>query len=277
MRFKEVLFTLLILSCQFLFSQEGKPKNLILTDKFIVNAGLYSPLNSVEISANSTAGERKSGNIDFDEQFNFDDYHHTFAVNFTWRFARNWNLSADYFRIRRDNSVVLKEDVVWHDVTFKEGTGVKGGFDFALYRAFIGRVIARGNHLEIGGGIGVHTILISPFIEGQAYINDRDFEFKRREVSATLPLPNIGLWFIFAPTQKLSLTTKIDWFGIKVDNVSGLLWDVSPTINYQVFGHIGISAGYKYLNFGVDVDKERWQGGVDLEFQGPSISLFGNF
>src|SRR5690606_37783291 len=121
------------------------------------------------------------------------------------------------------------------DVTFKEGTGVTGGFGFSLYRAFIGRVITRGNHYEVGGGIGAHTILISPFIEGQAYINDRDFEFERHELSATLPLPNIGIWFIYAPTQKLSLTTKIDWFGIKVDNISGSLWYISPTINYQVF------------------------------------------
>ncbi|MGB3345618.1 MAG: hypothetical protein WBA61_17035 [Aequorivita sp.] len=96
-------------------------------------------------------------------------------------------------------------------------------------------------------------------------------------MDATLTLPNIGIWFIYVPTQKLSLTTKIDWFGVKIDNVSGNLWDISPTINYQVFRNMGISAGYKYLNFGVDIDKDRWQGGIGLQFQGPSISLFGNF
>lgn len=277
MHFKVFHFAIFLLSCHFLFSQETKPKNLILTDKFIINAGLYSPLNNVKFSANGTVIERESGNIDFDENFNIEDYHNTFSLTFTWRFAKNWNVSADYFSIKRDNKVVLKEDIQWRDVTFKKGTGAEGGFGFTLYRAFIGRVIARGNHYEIGGGLGAHIITISPFIEGQAYINDSDFEFKRHEVSSTLPLPNIGLWFIYAPTQKLSLSTKIDWFGIKIDNTSGKLWDITPTLNYQAFRNVGISAGYKYLSLGVDVDKDKWQGGIDLQFQGPSVSLFGNF
>lgn len=277
MRLKIVQFAMLIMSSQFLFSQEEKAINPILTDKFIINAGLYSPLNSVKFRANGTAVERESGNIEFDEHFDLEDYHNTFSVNFTWRFARNWNVSADYFRIRRENSVVLKEDIHWRNVTFKEGSGVTGGFEFSLYRGFIGRVIARGDHYEIGGGIGVHTILISPFIEGQAYINERDFEFERHELNATLPLPNIGVWFIYAPIKKLSLTTKVDWFGIKIDNVSGGLWNISPTINYQIIRNMGISGGYKYLNFAVDFEKERWEGGIDLQFQGPALSLYGNF
>jgi hypothetical protein len=277
MWFKVIPFTMLLLSCQFLFSQETKPKNPILTDKFIISAGLYSPLNNVSFSVNGTAIDRESENIDFDEYFNLDDFQNTFSLTFTWRFAKNWNLSADYFRITRQNDVVLKEDIQWRDVTFRKGTGVEGGFGFALYRVFVGRVIARGNHYEIGGGLGVHTINISPFIEGQAYINDQDFEIERHEVSTTLPLPNIGLWIIYAPTPKLSVSAKIDWFGIKIDNVSGSLWDITPTINYQVFRNVGISAGYKYLNFGIDIDMDRWQGGFGLQFQGPTLSIFGNF
>ena len=277
MWFKAFPFAILFLSCQYLFSQEAKPKNPILTDKFILNAGLYSTFSNVIVSVNGTAIGRESGNIDFDEHFNIDDYHNTFSLTFNWRFAKNWNFSADYFRIARENKVVLKADVEWENITFRKSTGVEGGFGFALYRAFIGRVISRGDRYEIGGGIGAHVISISPFIEGQAYINDEDFEFQRREVSATLPLPNIGLWAIYAPTTKLSLSTKIDWFGLKIDNISGNLWDITPSINYQVLRNMGLSAGYKFLDIGFDTDKDGWQGQIDLEFQGPSFSLFANF
>ena len=270
-----VLF--LIIGCQFLFAQEIKPKNPILTDKFIINLGIYSPLNEVKISANGTVIENDKGKIDFNEKFNLDDTQTTFSAAFTWRFARNWNVSTDYFKIKRENGVTLKEDITWNDLTFKEGTGIKGGFNFALYRVVFGRVISKGDKHELGAGLGAHTITIKPFIEGQAYINDSEFEFRRSEVSATLPLPNIGIWYIWAPTPKLSLTTKIDWFGIKINDISGLLWDVNPMINYQVFRNVGISAGYKYLHFGVDIDKEKWNGEIDLQFQGPSISVFGNF
>ncbi|QAA80413.1 hypothetical protein EI546_01110 [Aequorivita sp. H23M31] len=277
MQFKVIQFAIFFLGCQFLCAQEAKIKNPILTDKFIISAGLYSPLNNVKLSANGTASARESRQIDFDKHFNIADYQNTFSMNFTWRFAKNWNVSADFFRIKRENQVVFEDDIQWKNVTFKQGTGVEGGFGFSLYRVFFGRVIARGNQYELGGGLGAHIITIFPFIEGQAYINDNDFEFKRHEVSSTLPLPNIGIWFIYAPIQKLSLTTKLDWFGIKIDNFSGVLWDISPTINYQAFRNLGISAGYKFLDFGVEVDKNKWQGNIDLQFQGPTVSVFGNF
>lgn len=163
------------------------------------------------------------------------------------------------------------------NLTFKEGTGVKAGFEFALYRVFLGRVIATGQHYELGGGLGAHTITITPLIEGKAFINERELEYERHQVSKTLPLPNIGLWFIYAPTQKISLSAKLDWFGLKVDNTAGSLWDITPSFNYQVFRNVGISASYKYLNIAVDLDKEKWQGSLDLEFRGPAISIFGKF
>lgn len=278
MRLKMIQLGLFLLSTQVLFPQEAQSINPILTDKFIINAGLFSTLSTLKINA---IGEGTDGGrleeIDFDEQFNINDYQNTFSLTFTWRFAKNWNLSAEYFGVNRESEVVLKEDIEWRDVTFKKGTGVKGGFDFALYRAFIGRVIARGDHFEFGGGLGAHTIRISPFMEGQAFINDQDFEYQRNRVSSTLPLPNIGLWFIYAPTEKLSLSTRLDWFGIKVDNTAGELWDITPTLSYQVFRNVGVSVGYKYLTFGVDVEKPRWQKNIDLQFKGPSFSLFGNF
>ena len=74
MWFKVIPFAILLLSCQFLFSQETKPKNPILTDKFIISAGLYSPLNNVSFSVNGTAIDRESEDIDFDEYFNLDDF-----------------------------------------------------------------------------------------------------------------------------------------------------------------------------------------------------------
>lgn len=235
-------------------------------------------LNTLKIKANGAGADGgRLKDIDFDQHFNINDYQNTFSLTFTWRFAKNWNLSAEYFGVNRENAVVLEENIEWRDVTFKKGTGVKGGFDFALYRAFIGRVIARGDHYEFGGGLGAHTVRISPFIKGDAYLNDRDFEYQRNRVSSTLPLPNLGLWFIYAPTEKLSLNAKLDWFVIKVDNTTGSLWDITPTISYQVFRNAGVSVGYKYLSFCVDVDKPRWEKNIDLQFKGPSFSLFGNF
>lgn len=278
MRFKIISLAIVVMTCQFLWSQDAKPKNPILTDKFIINMGLFNSLSELKINANSTGADGGVlENIDFDEQFNLDESQNTFSLTFTWRFSQHWNLSAEYFGINRESDVVLKEDIEWRDVTFKKGTGVTGGFGFALYRVFVGRVIATGHQYELGGGLGVHTVRISPFIEGNAYINDKDFEYQRNRVSSTLPLPNIGLWFIYAPTPKLSLSAKIDWFGIKIDNISGNLWDVTPTLNYLAFRNIGFSLGYKYLKFGVDVDKPRWEKGLDLQFRGPSISVFGTF
>ncbi len=275
------LFLLYLITNQFCYSQNTDAKNPILTDKFLVSAGIYTPIKDVEVSVEGSipTADIIDKDLDFDEGFKLEDFETTLTIDFMWRFSRSnkWSLRVEYFKISNTEKAVLTEDVEWEDLIFKEGTSVKGGFGIALYKIFFGRTISTGDKHEFGGGLGVHALDVSAFIEGNAQINEDEFDFERSEVSIVAPLPNIGFWYFYAPTEKWSFTAKLDWFGIKIGDVGGSLWNLSPGVNYNIFKNIGLGLNYKFFRVDVDVDKDDWKGGFAMSFSGPAFTINGYF
>lgn len=266
-----------IMNSQEIDGNSTSVQNPILKDKFLFRAGLFSPFNKMTLSADGVIDTDVTDDIIFDERFDLEGVQSSFTLNFTWRFSRNYSVSADYFSVTTERSVNFDDTIEWNDLTYDIGAGATVGYKFALYKVFFGRVITRGNKHEFGGGLGFHTIKVRGYIEGYAFINDNAVGFQRSKVDAVLPLPNIGFWYFWAPTEKWALTARADWFGISIENISGNLWDLSPGVTYQAFKNVGFSVEYKYLNLEAEVDKESWKGNVELEFYGPSFTVTANF
>jgi len=102
-------------------------------------------------------------------------------------------------------------------------------------------------------------------------------EFERRNVSAVIPLPNLGVWYYYTPSTKVALIARVDWFGIKVGDYSANLWNLAPGVRYQVFKNIGLGLDYRYLLLKASVDTNNWDGDFRMTFSGPLISINANF
>ena len=272
-----LLLMICIITSQLSYSQDEVKKNPILTDKFIINAGIFNPIKKVNIQADGNITADLEEEIGFDEKFGLSDFETTFTFNFQWRFSKKWRLQAEYFSISNTESTQLTEDVEWNDLIFAEGSSVKGNFSISLYKVFVSRVISTGDKHEFAGGLGIHLLDVSAYLEGNVQVNADELIFKRSQVSVVAPLPNIGLYYIYAPTQKLSLTARIDWFGIKIGDIGGSLWNVSPGVNYQFFKNFGLSLNYKFFRVDVDVDKDNWKGNFNMSFSGPALTVYANF
>ena len=258
-------------------NQTSIVKHPILTDKFLIGMGLFSPFNKVVLGAKGELDTDNPNDIRFDERFQLDGVQSSFTLNFNWRFSKNYSVSAEYFSINTSKTVTLDETVEWNDKTYEVGAEVTGGYKFALYRIFFGRVISRGDKHEFGGGLGFHTVSVNGYIEGEATVNGDSASFSRNSASVTLPLPNIGIWYIWAPVEKWAFTGRVDWFGISISNFSGKLWGLTPGVNYQAFKNIGLSVEYRYLSLKADVDKDSWKGNFAMDFYGPSFKVTANF
>jgi len=269
-----LMMILIIISAQHTFGQEKENKHPILTSKFHLGFGLYIPTQRVQFKVNASS---EDSGIDFDETFDFNNNQVTPDVNFDWRFSKNWKLAAEYFNISYATSKVLPNDIKAGDYTFNKGSNVGIGYKINLYRVFVGRVISRGLKHELGAGLGIHVLNLGPFIEGNVIVNGNENEFRRANVSATAPLPNIALWYYFAPSEKWAFTAKVDWFGITVNQYSGLLWDISPSVRYQIIKNLGVAFDYRFFGVRANINEEQWDGGARLSFSGPTVTLIGNF
>lgn len=264
------------------FSQNENEKHPLLTDRFIIGAGWYFPNRDIKfgIEGNATIEDIEDlEDIDFDETLGLSKGDNTFNFNFFWRFSRNkfWSVRGEYFKVGSTRNVTLDEEIEWEDITYPVGGEAEVSFGVGLYRVFFGRVISTGQKHELGGGLGIHGLNVKASVEGQGFIGDESAGIERSDVEAFLPLPNIGFWYIWAPTDRWAFSANVDWFGIKIDSISGGLWNISPGVTFQIIKNLAVNANYEFLNFNANIDETDFRGSFDLTFNGPSIRVIGNF
>ncbi len=280
-----ILALVLIIPLQFSYSQDNDEsenkdnievkKNPILTSKIYFNGGLFLPSKSIKASLN---GSSENDIIDFNDAFNFNQKETTFAANFIWRFAKKWHLGAEYFGVKNSGSWAIEEEIEWEDVTYGVGATLDAGFRINMYRIFIGRVISSGQQHELGGGLGVHAMDIRTYIEGNGFVDGSSvISYERRTLDLTAPLPNIGFWYYYTPTEKWALTARVDWFGITVGDYSGSLWNIAPGVKYQILDNLGVGLNYRYFKTNLTVNKDNLNASLDLIFHGPLFTVSGNF
>lgn len=281
MKYYTLSIAVLFLAFNVLYSQDDGQKNPILTENFVIEAGWFFPSENIDlgVSGSTDLGLEGVEDIDFDETLGLSGGKNTFNLHFKWRFSKSnlWSLSGEYFRIATEESVTLEEEIEWEDVVYPVGAEATLGYSLALYRIFFGRVISRGQKHELGAGLGIHGLNTKAFAEGAAFIDDQSAGIQRQEESIFIPLPNVGASYTWAPSKRWAIMARVDWFGIKIDNVSGGLWNASPVVTYLFSKVIGVSASYQFINFNADIDQDNWQGGFDLTFGGPSVRVLAHF
>lgn len=249
-------------------------KHPLLTDKFMVTAGLYIPSKTIQIGVD---GSSENDIIDFNESFDLNQREETFAGSVVWRFSKKWHLGVEYFNVRTAHRVGLEEDIEWEDIEFKAGFEVEAGFGLNMYRIFFGRTLTSGDKHEWGVGLGAHAMDIRTYIEGEAFAGDLSIGFERRDAEVIAPFPNIGTWYYWSPNDKWVLTARIDWFAITINEYSGSLWNLAPSVRYQIFKNVGIGASYRYFSARLNIDQQQWEGGIKVGFHGPLFMVSANF
>jgi len=261
------------------FSQQEDDKHPLLADRFIIGAGWYFPARDVKLGIEGSVDLEEQEEIDFDETLGLEKGENTFNFNFMWRFSKSklWSVRGESFKVGATRNVTLDEEIEWEDVIYPVGGEAKVSYEIGLYRIFFGRAISTGQKHELGGGLGIHGLNVKASVEGNAIIDGQSAGFERSDVSAFLPLPNIGFWYFWAPTDRWAFSASVDWFDVKIDNISGGLWNVSPGVTFQIIRNLGVNVNYQFVKFNADINKDSFKGSFDLKFSGPSIRVIGNF
>jgi hypothetical protein len=243
-----------------------------LTDKFFLQAGVYYPTQDIKLRVNGSAGN-ENGEIDFDEQLNFSDADDIFVLEAMWRFGEKWSLRMQNFQENRRGRGVLEEDIEWGDEVIQAGSNFSAGTDMKITRVFFARAFDTDPQVEYGIGLGVHWLETGAFIGVE--VIDVATEFSA--VSASGPLPNIGVWYYYSPSEKWYLGGRLDWMEVSLGDYAGRLINFSLGTNYQLTEHFGIGMNYQVFSLAADIKKSNWRGRVELLYDGLYFNLSGNW
>jgi hypothetical protein len=246
-----------------------------LEGNFMASLGAMKSKNSLKLGAYGSGSTNIGLDIDFDEDLSVSDSTTYFNGQFRWNFGSEdrWSVWAQYFSNKATGNVTLEEDIEWNDILFEEGTYVEAGAKLAITRLFFGRSFLKSPRQDFGVGFGIHNLDLSAFIEGEARIEYGASVFRREQVSASAPLPNLGSWYYFSPARNWLLHARADWIDASIGEYSGGLWNVSAGVSYQFIKNMGIQLAWHYFNLHGDVDKSSWKGSLDITYSGPVVAL----
>ena len=91
---------------------------------------------------------------------------------------------------------------------------------------------------------------------------------RRESVSASAPLPNFGVWYMYSMSPKWAFKGRVDWLDVDVGEVGGSLLNISIGVNYQIFEHVGVGLNYNSFDLDASVKKSNWRGGVNFTYEG---------
>jgi len=250
----------------------------IISDRFTVAVGAFRSSNSFKVQAEGVVGDI-GDEIDFDDSLGVDDVSTLVNAQLRWKFSssRRWSVWGQYFSNNATGTATLDRDYDWDDVIFRQGSYAEAGVDLSIARLFFGRSFVLNDQHDFGVGLGIHYLDLSSFIEAEALVNDGSTGVRRADVGADGILPNIGTWYNFSPAKRWLLHARVDWISANVGNYDGSLWNVGAGVNFQAWRHFGFDLSWQYFNLDVNVDKTDWTGGANLRYNGPVISVTGNW
>jgi len=258
------------------FAQSQTAVHPTMVDRFILNAGAFLPKTDTSIGVDG-AQSGPHPPFDFGGQLDRSESESLFAAELIWRFGEKWSFRGQYFENSRKSTAVLAKDIEWGDIVLEQGSSISGGRDFEVQRLFFAYNLSRSPRHEYGVGLGVHRLVMGGFLEGDVIINGEVVSGSGKAVSAVAPLPNIGTWYSYSPSEKWALGARLDWMDAKVGDLSGGLLNVAAGANYQVFRHFGVGLKYQYLRLRLDIDKSNWNGRFNVEYQGLYFYLSSNW
>jgi len=238
-----------------------------LSSEFFVDLGVYFPDRKVGIQVDGTLSGPHDP-IDFNDELGLDISDETFALNFGWRYGKKWELAAQYFESSGSTGAVLEEDIEWGDVIFEQGSSVVAGQGFTLVRAFFARRFESKEQHEFGIGAGIHWVELSAFMKGDVSVGGGGNTETRESARGSLPLPNVGIWYMHSISPKWAFKARFDWLDVSYDIYSGTLTNASIGLNYRLSNNFGAGLSYNLLDLDYTVKDSDWRGRAVLRYEG---------
>lgn len=255
----------------------GTARGQALQDKFWIQVSGYYPKIDTDITLSSTSVPTVGTTIDLEDDLGLDDRQLLPAVFGGVRIGGNFSIGAEYYALNRDTTHTIARDIVIEDVTYPANASVTSGFDTDVYRLTLGYAFVRRPNFEIGGAIGLHATNFAVEFSGQGTVGNQAASFQSRRHEFLAPLPTVGLFGTVQVARGLTLGARIDYLSLSMGDYDGRLINTQATLAYRIFRNVGIGVMYRYVDYRVDVEKERFTGRLAYSFSGPAFFIEAGF
>lgn len=226
-----------------------------------LDVGGFVPAIDTRLRIDSSIGQGTE--IDLEDDLDFEDRPALPYALLNLRLGERWRIEGEYFVLDRDKTTVIDRELVIGGEIFKIDATVNSHFDTDIYRLSVGYSFLKRPMSELGVALGVHvtTFDLGIRVEGE--------DSAASQTADTLaPLPTLGFYGFYAFSPKWLLQGRADIFSLEYDDYSGSLLNLNVGVEYRLAKHIGLGAGYRYVDLELTADKALNIGSSTVDVSG---------
>lgn len=246
----------------------------LMNDKYWVNVGVLFAARDLDISVDGSLGPMMLDlDLDFESSVGLDDTPDLLTTEFGWQFSDDWGLSLQFFRSERSVNETLQKTIEWEDLTFEAGIDFSAASKVSVTRLFFSRRFWDGGRHSLRLGAGIHLLEAAVRIGGQARLDDMTTEYRTSAKSASFPVPNIGAWYRYSPSNRWLFSARVDWFGASLGDFSGEVLNGTAGANFLLSEHFGIGINYQLFQIDGRIRETHWRGSLRTRLTGPNLHI----
>lgn len=244
-----------------------------LSDRYWLEGSVYSPKVNTTVAVSSKSPVTIGTEIDLESDLDLANDKVLPAIFAGARVGGGFSIAAEYYALRRSGSATIARDITFDDVTYPASATLSSGFDTDIYRLTVGYAFVHNDKFELGAALGAHVTNIEASISGQGSVGNASATTEARSQKVLAPLPTIGIFGTAELLPRLNLNARVDYLSLKIDDYKGRLINAQASLGYRVLKNIGIGIAWRYVDYRLDIDKERVFGRFSYRFSGPAAFL----
>jgi len=240
-----------------------------LEDRWMFQLGAFFPKVDTTARLNGTGGVIGT-EISFEDDLGLSDRKSMGSFLASVRLGERWRIEGEYYSLSRSGTRTISRTINWGDQSFAVNTAVASTFDTDIYRLSGGYAFVKDKQAELGVSLGLHVTDIAASLVGSGGAIGQ-------AADTLAPLPTIGVYGAYAFSPRWLLSGRIDYFSLKYGDYDGKLINLTAGFEYRVVRNVGMGAGWRYVDYDLNVTKARFNGGVNYKFSGPTLYATASF
>lgn len=267
---RRVLFVLVLLAYATVLPAAAQRYDDSDTDRFSLRIGSYNVRDSSTRVRVDSSGGVVGTVLDFEDTLDVDSTADVTRLDGYYRFNPRHRLEFSYFKVDRDGTATLLEDVEFGDEVFATGARVETNIENEVFKLSYSYSFIHQSQYEFGIGAGLH-------VASKELGMELSSSAQEERVDGTAPLPVFGFRGRYDLTPKLSVQGKYDIFIVDTDNYDGTFSDFMLSLEHQTTRNVGLGVGFNRVNFDFEADDGEFRGEIESSNNGWLVFVMVGF
>lgn len=239
----------------------------------IIKADTYVALNGRNTGSGVSINPSDTFGTDFEQSvFRFDG---------RYRFAPEHGVALTWYRVSSTGYKVVDEDIEWvdqegNDVVINAGATLNSKLSYDIFKANYLWSFYHNDKVELTTSAGLHGSSFKIALDAENNVGATANQ-EERQVSSTIPLPNLGLGIEYSVNPRFSWFLKADLFAMRFNDWSGSFADLQLGMEYRVMDYLGLGLGIGSTNLNVTETTSTYRLTYDNSLSGVNFYLTSEF